>query len=394
MILNDDLTTITESDLDSLIQNEVLEGKTLEYKREVPLVTKDNKQKFLAGISSFANASGGDYIIGIEVDPESKIPKSLIGVPISDRPIDEIMRGLDDLIRQRIQPRILDCSIHPVKLKNFNYAIIIRIKKSWIGPHRITIEGCEKFYTRGAAATITMDVSQLRSAFLLSETRIEKIKSFILERISDIYSMETPIPLNKGAKVVLHIIPFTAFEPERIISLDKNEKEIFKLITLDRFRLSIEYNLNGIIKSGNRVQNQYSDEYIQFFRNGIIESVSASYFVSHKDEKCILIYLFEEGLIKAVDNNLNVLKNLFIEPPFLIQISLTNIRGYKMCKPQNFFEDPREIYKDIIQLPEIIIENFENSPDKILHNAFDALSNACGLPKSLNYDDEGNWVSK
>jgi len=391
-MLKDDLKTITETDLESFIQNEVPEDKTLEYKREFPLSSKENKLKFLEGISSFANASGGDLVIGIEVDKESKLPIAVIGISISDQPLDEIIRGMDDLIRQGIQPRIPYFTIHPINLKNNNFVIIIRIKKSWIGPHRVTL-GSDKFYSRGAAGKYPLDVTELRSAFLLSETRIEKIKTFIINRISDIISNETPVPMPDGAKVILHVIPLAAFDLENTIPLNEKESIIKDLISLDLFPLSVEYNLHGVIKSYIRNNTGNSTEYLQFYRNGIIESVSGDHLISYRD-KCIILYRFEDHMIKALDNNLSILKKLNVEPPFLIQISLSNIQGYKLCRSHDMFEEPREIYKDLIQLPETIIENFENPIDKILHNTFDALSNACGLPKSPNYDNDGNWVQK
>jgi len=392
MIPKDDLKTINESDLDSLIQNEIQEDKTLEYKREFPLISKENKQKFLEGVSSFANASGGDLIIGIKVDSESKLPKILVGVSISSQPIDEMVRGLDDIIRQGIQPRIPIYSIQPIKLKTSNYAIVIRIKKSWIGPHRITLGGYDKFYTRGAAGKYPMDVTELRSAFLLTETRIEKIKSFILERISSVYSNEAPCPLNEGAKVILHVIPFSAFDPEHIIAFQENEKIIDQVRTITNYQPPFDYNIDGGIKINQIFHKNYSYEYIQFFRNGIIESVCGNFLISHED-KCIPLYKFEKCLIETTDNYLKTLKLLKIYPPILIQISLTNIKNYRRYESTDFdFEKLPEIYKDIIQLPAAIIEDYERKSEQILHNAFNALSNACGLPKSCSYDVNGKWV--
>jgi hypothetical protein len=391
MIPKEDIKKIDESDLKLLIENEIPEDMTQEYKREFPLTTQENKIKFLASVSSFANTSGGDLIIGIEVDNESKLPKKLVGIPVSNNSTDEPIRGMDDLIRQGIQPRILEYQIHPIKLENSNFAFLIRIKKSWINPHRVTLSGHDRFYIRGAASTNQMDVTQLRSAFLLSETRIEKIKLFISERISNIYSNEIPTLLPEGAKVILHIIPLASFDPEHVISIHENEKTINQLLTLRCGPTPLEYNLDGILMTNRRDRDNLSSEYIQFFRQGIIESVSGNYLVSYED-KCIPIYLFEKNLIQALENNLDILKLLRVEPPILIKISLTHIKNYKRCKSQHEFENPREIFKDILQLPETIIDNYKLTSDQILHNAFDALSNACGLPKSPNYDDNGRWA--
>ena len=65
-------------DLEALINNQVAEGKTIEYKKEIVTNASSEKEPFLAGISAFANTVGGDFIIGIEA--KDGIPSNLSGV--------------------------------------------------------------------------------------------------------------------------------------------------------------------------------------------------------------------------------------------------------------------------------------------------------------------------
>ena len=59
-------------DLRALIDGEVAESKTLEYKREMP--GRGDPILLLAAVSSFANTSGGDLLIGVEA--AEGIPKA------------------------------------------------------------------------------------------------------------------------------------------------------------------------------------------------------------------------------------------------------------------------------------------------------------------------------
>lgn len=81
------IDAITKADIDALITDRVVEIKTLEYKMELPGRTEKDKKEFLADVSSFANASGGDIIYGIKpaVDADGK----KTGEPESVKPIDE-----------------------------------------------------------------------------------------------------------------------------------------------------------------------------------------------------------------------------------------------------------------------------------------------------------------
>ncbi len=75
------LKKIVESDLQELADIGVREGKKIEYKREVGHREEDKKE-FCRDVSSFANDSGGDLIIGIE--EEQGVAKRLSGVKVAN----------------------------------------------------------------------------------------------------------------------------------------------------------------------------------------------------------------------------------------------------------------------------------------------------------------------
>ena len=56
---------IGTADLQALVADAVAESKTIEYKQEMPGGTREEKIKFLAAVSSFANTAGGDLLIGV-----------------------------------------------------------------------------------------------------------------------------------------------------------------------------------------------------------------------------------------------------------------------------------------------------------------------------------------
>src|SRR5947207_5309229 len=60
-----ELDTIAKEDIDALITNAVSEGRTIEYKEQLPGGSDEDKKEFLADASSLANAAGGDLIFGV-----------------------------------------------------------------------------------------------------------------------------------------------------------------------------------------------------------------------------------------------------------------------------------------------------------------------------------------
>ena len=69
---------ISEGDLQSLIENGVAEGVTIDYK-EAPYGGSDvDRKEFLFDVSSFSNAAGGTLVIGMKED--HGIPVDLCGI--------------------------------------------------------------------------------------------------------------------------------------------------------------------------------------------------------------------------------------------------------------------------------------------------------------------------
>ena len=70
--------------------------------------------------------------------------------------------------------------------------LIIRIRKSWSAPHMVTFKGAARFYSRNSTGKYPLDVSEIRTAFSVSETLPDRLKNFRQHRLSLIASMRHP----------------------------------------------------------------------------------------------------------------------------------------------------------------------------------------------------------
>ena len=386
---------ISEEDLQALIDNSVLEGKTIEYKQSLPGNSDSDKKEFLADISSFANASGGDLIYGILEDRDTGIPKTLEGLTIEN--VDQEISRLDSMIRDGIEPRILGINIRPVRLSNSKTALIIRVPKSWISPHRVSFKGHDKFYSRSANGKYPLDVAELRIAFNLSGTITERIRKFREDRISKIFANETPVPFYDTAKIVLHLIPIISFNPAQSYEITKIASHLEKMRPIYCSGWNHRYNFDGFLTySGGREEKSHS--YVQLFKNGIIEAVEGLLLEpTHKQGKLLIPSIaYEKELIKSLPDYLSVLKTLNVELPVFIFMSLLGVKGYSMAVDRWRFgiDDVYTINRDILFLPEIVTESYDVNSKDILKPCFDSIWNACGFPRSLNYNDAGEWVER
>lgn len=388
-MIGKNLEQITEEDLQALVDNSVVERKTLEYKQTLPGNSDKERKEFLADVSSFANASGGDLIFGIIEDKKTGIPKSLEGLIIEN--IDQEILRLDNMIRDGIQPRLLSVGIKPIPLSNSKVVLLVRIPKSWISPHRVIFGSHDKFYSRSSNGKYPLDVGELRVAFNLSETITERIRNFRLERISKLFANETPIPFVDTAKIALHLIPIISFNPAQSYDIGKIASQSTKMKPMYCSGWNGRYNLDGFLTYAPE-QDGKSHSYVQLFRSGIIEAVDGSMLEPWKGKLTIFSRLYEEELINSFKNYLNILKELTVELPMFVFLTLLGIRGYSMVVPEHILSETHTIDRDVLLLPERMIESYDVSAPDVLRPCFDSIWNACGFPKSKNYNDEGEWA--
>ncbi|HSL46242.1 MAG TPA: hypothetical protein VK897_22600 [Anaerolineales bacterium] len=195
------------------------------------------------------------------------------------------------------------------------------------------------------------------------------------------------------ARLVFHVIPYSAFETKPQINLKTLEEDIWSLSLIYSSISSYRYNLDGLIAYNNK-DNNSTGAYTQLYRNGIIESVSTTVFNSAEGNPYIPSIVFEQELIEALKTYISTHQKLLISPPSVLTLSLVGVRGYKLAVSQRLDAWHNHIHvidRDSLLLPETIIEDYAIDPAAILRPIFDAVWNSAGWPKSYGYDESGEW---
>jgi hypothetical protein len=393
-MINKSFYEITKRDIESLIVNEVAEGKTLEYKEELPGSSDGDKKEFLYDISAFANASGGDILYGIaekrDVNKKSTgIPGKLSG--LSGINIDAEIRRLQSCIQDGIAPRIPGIQIRPVD-EFAEPVIIIRIPKSWNSPHMVTLKGVSHFYSRNSTGKYQLDIDEIRAAFIASESLAQRIKEFRIDRISKLVADETPVSLEVGPKTILHVLPIESLNLGKNVDVTSVAENYDLLKPIQAYNTSRRYNFDGIVKHCS-TSNELSSAYSQLFRNGVMEAVDVSMLLYGLERRVMPIEGIEKELIETLENYLKLLKTLGINPPILAALSFLGVRGFTMATPRmRFGLASHPIDRDNLLMPEVLINSFDESASTILRPSFDTLWQSAGWQRSLCYDDKGNWV--
>jgi hypothetical protein len=373
-----------------LIINAVSESRTLEYKEALPGNSDSEKYEFLKDVSSFANASGGDILYGVRDKREhgkpTGIPESAIG--ISDIRSDAEILRLENMIRDGIAPRITGIRIVSINGFSKGPVLIVRIPNSWLSPHMITIRDT-RFYSRTNAGKYPLDVAEIRSAFALSESLPDKIRRFRDDRVAKIIADETPVKLSGSSRVILHILPLTALNITAgidIASLNGKPPPPIYSTGWD-YRL----NFDGLLSYHGKGPSYHG--YVQVFRSGAIEAVNSSFMHFNSEEKKFIPgNYFEQQIISALATYLNLQKeDLQLQAPVFVMLTLYAVKGFRISSGP-YSDENETIDRDILFLPDIIVEDYDTPATTLLRPAFDALWQASGFERSRSYDAEGAWV--
>lgn len=164
-----DLDKVDEEFLLDLVKDGATEDRHIDFKEKLELSTDAQKKEFLADVTSFANAAGGALIYGMK--EEDKVAVELCGIEL-DQPDKEEAR-LNSIIISGTDPRVPGFRVRVVSLTSSHYAIAIGIPSSWMGPHMVAFKSRlnTRFYSRTSNGKYALDVTELRNAFLLTESR-------------------------------------------------------------------------------------------------------------------------------------------------------------------------------------------------------------------------------
>jgi hypothetical protein len=394
MALEKPLDALREADLQELITNGVSERRTIEYKQSLPGHADEDKKEFLADISSFANAAGGSVIYGMQATEGN--PVALTGMQVAN--VDGEKLRLENMIRDSIAPRIIGVELGSIPVSTGGIALVVRIPRSLLSPHMITYRAYSKFFSRNSAGKYPLNVEELRTAFNFSAATRDRLRDFRAERISNIVAGSAPVSLPAGALVILHVVPLSALESVRRFNASEL-RSIYDPNLLQpiysREGFSLRFNFDGLMAFDKRDPTS-AWSYLQLFKNGSIETVSAS-FLQFGNEIASLDF---EGwlLARTLPAYFVALKKLQIQPPLFLGLSLVGVRGYSMGLPPSMsfsqFRRGSPIDKDSLILPEVVAETFESKLDELMKPVFDSIWNASGQQESPYYQGSDWKVTK
>jgi hypothetical protein len=362
------LNDTTADHIQGLIDSEVAESVTLEYKRQLPTNQTDEKREFLYDVAAMANAFGGDFVFGI-VDRKGKdnqstgIADSLAGMKIAN--VQAEISRFENLIRDGISPRLAGISMQPVTCPQGD-VLVIRVPRSWNKPHMVTFGGVDKFFGRAATGRFPMRVDEIGRTFYEQRELGETIERWRLRRVEMAKNGKGPIGFPDGPAMLFHAIPASAFVRDPLRESWSVPQQEMLGIYVPHAGASGQYNADGYLRFADTGEKTKAYGYTQLFRSGITEYADASIFYPPMANvgSMILGQVLEQEIVKCYQDAIGRFRRQGRADHFYVGLSLIGIAGKSIFSTFMRVATARNavITQDSFTSPEVFVD--ANQPEE------------------------------
>jgi hypothetical protein len=343
------LDDLTLADIEALAANAVPEGRTLEYKAELPGPKDDDKREFLYDVTSLANTDGGDLIFG--VDAKGGIATAVPGAPLVDT-LDATLLRLESLLTSCVEPRLVGARPRTFELPTGGVVVLWRIPASFAAPHRAGIGSTRRFYHRNSRGKAEMDVHELRAAFTASEGFVPRLTSMHQEAVRLIVDGDLPFELEHGPRAVFSIIPLSVLREARELDLDQASA----VWPPSRGGISGLQALDGTYVF-DVFQDQPTSAFAITRRSGQVDVSWRVGRQNDKGEKLIWPIPVEETINSVTTGAMAKLGAFGVEGPFAVGFTLVGVKGFKLVLGQYSTGSPA--WRDRLALPMLLVETLQ-----------------------------------
>jgi len=210
------------------------------------------------------------------------------------------------------------------------------------------------------------------------------------DRLSKMDSAELPVTLFDAPRVILHLVPSSAFEAGSHVALPMLATSAPQGPLGERAETFFNFEGFGQHVAG---EDDTSLSYVQVFRSGAVEIVHANLLTSDDEESVVDTVRLEGTLIGAAKKWTGLQKELGARAPVFIMLSLQRTRNLSLDGDEKSARDAAHpIDRDELIVPEAVLLSFDDDLAKAIKPLFDAVWNAAGYSQSKNFSRDGEWL--
>ena len=337
LMLGNDFDAIDMLDLDDLVTKQASEGRSQEFKRDLPGTSDAEVKEFLADVSSLANANGGDLLFGVE--EEAGVAVRILGVKVDN--IDATILRLENMLRDCLEPRLSGARLRWIRLALNKGVLAVRLPASLNAPHRISFKNSGRFYTRNSRGKYEMDTHELRLAFSASDQLPGRLRALHNAARASSVGENLPFRIRSFPHVVISVVPLSYFRETRSLAISPASALIpVRSGGMSQFILTLE----GVLAYSPISERGDVETYALTHDSGRVDAawVIGSVRRFSPTDTCNLVWptQFEDGVLEIASSTAAKMKQLGIEPPWVIFTSVMGLSQYRAVIANNQLTAP------------------------------------------------------
>lgn len=359
-MFNKPFNEINLEDIRLLQQHQVPEGKMIDFKREIHLVSQENRKEFAIDVTSLANTIGGYLIFG--VSEEEGIISNINGFNFGNQ--DNLILQIESILRDLVEPRMAGVQTKFIPVDQVNSVLVIHVLRSFVGPHVVRNK---EFYGRNTAGRYKLDFNEIKRRFLENEGLNKEAYDFHINRILKIKSDEAYLRLVPGPSILLHIIPLSSLGLDAsLVNLGSPEDGRFPLLYGGGAYHHVGFDGIGVYSS----MKGGCIGYHHLNRQGIIEIVDRYYLriLDRNEGIRINIPRIEAGL-NEISKQINTNYERFeISGPYILRFALLDVSGATFYNENGWTTEHNILQNDLL-FPEVLLNDlakFERFSNQVI----------------------------
>lgn len=360
------LDLVDEAVLAELVANQVAEGRSLEFKRDLPGGADGDIKEFLADVTSLANAQGGDLVFGIS--EQDGVASEIRGLTVENA--DSALLRLENILRDGVEPRLSGTRFRWVELAGGTSVLLVRVPSSLAAPHRVRFKNSARFYSRNSRGKYEMDTHELRVAFTASEQMPARLRELHFGAVRAAKGADLPFRIYPGPTAVISIMPLTFFREARDIAITPDNILVPPRVTSG---LNYLHMLEGIVMTTPEKDGAVRS-YALTHRTGRVDAAwSIGAIVEQRGTTMNLVWPkhFKEGVVSMARAATTRLRSYGIEGPWVAFVSVFGIKDFWISLPDG--EHSEDAWRDEASLPELISDELDEASLRPILNAFSLL---------------------
>ena len=414
------LDKIDERLLRAMLDADIQESRTLDYKSQLNVKTRDEIVEFARDVAAFANTQGGHLVFGVD---DTLAPAVLVGVEIKN--VDHRIIDLTNIARDRIAPKIFDLEMRAVRVLTNRYVLIVRVPASRARPHMAKGKDSRYFDERGVRNKEPMEITTIRDQFLSGEVQAERIRAFREKRLRILNGEESTLTapdvprLDGEGRLFIHVVPLGTFGQRNAIPIDEMRRKFETWLPSqphwikdspsrrdDEATSVLEKpNLEGLLVMRSLLRDSWPEtnqilcsETVQVFRDGVVEIGAGG--LKHERRQTFDLRKLDGRILLTLNPVITRLGEAGLSGEFAVFVSLCGLYGSKPTGIEDHIHamDRRLTHpmdRHELLLPEVVVE----APDCLndwqhpMRPLLDTLWQALGFARCERFDKDGRWIN-